>query len=302
VDDLIIASRFVHFVAVSVLFGGSLFRLCIQPHGLGIDRPLPRMIDLLAVVAALLSALAWFVGVSASMAGSPSEMVNPEIMAALLFETQFGRLWIARLILIAALVALIFAWRGRTQRREIALLVLSGTLTASLAGVGHGSSGAGWLGPAHLVADMIHLLCAATWLGGLVCLVIILHRAVLGRDIASIGAMQTLLPRFSRVGYVAVAILLMTGCFNAIILLERLDDLIATDYGRVLFLKIGLVAAMVAIAVGNRLMLSPRILVASTPDRRSESVSALYRSVTLELGVGFIVLASTAILGTIQHH
>jgi putative copper resistance protein D len=300
VEELIILSRFVHFAAVSLLFGGALFRLCIQPHKPHRDDPLPRVIEVTAVVVTLVSGLSWFIGVGASMAGDWFAILEPDIMAALFVETRFGRLWIGRLALLAAIIAPVLAWRRHTWTREVAMLVLSGALTASLAGVGHGSVGAGWVGPTHLVADMTHLLCAATWLGGLVYLGVVLRRALIGGEAASIDAVRTLLPRFSRVGYVAVALLLISGSFNAIVLLARPDALIGTAYGQVLLLKIGLVAAMVATAIGNRVWLSPRILDASTPDAGHGSIAVLCRSVTVEQGVGLVVLATTAVLGTIH--
>ena len=56
-DDLIIASRLVHFAALALLFGGSLFRLLIRPRNPNQRQPWPRAIDITVVVAALLSAL-----------------------------------------------------------------------------------------------------------------------------------------------------------------------------------------------------------------------------------------------------
>jgi putative copper resistance protein D len=300
VDELVILSRLVHFAAVSLLFGGVLFRLCIQPRKPDRDDPLPRVVEGTAGLLALVSMLGWFIGVGASMAGDWSELLAPDTLASLILDTRFGRLWIARFALLAAIIALTLAGRRRTRIREVALLVLCGAFVASLAGVGHGSVGAGWFGLAHLASDMIHLLCAATWLGGLVCLGVVLRRAATGGEAGSVDAVRTLLPRFSRVGYLAVAVLLMTGCFNAIVLLARPDALIGTSYGQVLLLKVGLVAVMVAFAIGNRLWLSPRIVALRTPNHSRGPIPALYRSVAMEQGVGLLVLATTAVLGTIH--
>ena len=159
------------------------------------------------------------------------------------------------------------------------MLVLSGALTASLAGVGHGSVGAGIAGLVHLVADMTHLLCAAAWLGGLACLGLVLRRVVNEGDAESIDVVRTVLPRFSKMGYAAVAALLVTGCINMMVLVARPEALIATDYGRLLLVKIGLVVMMIAIAICNRLVLSPRVLDAESPGGSGESTIALYRSV-----------------------
>jgi putative copper resistance protein D len=250
-------------------------------------------------MAALLSALGWFIGTAASMTGDWSEILEPDILAAVLVETQFGRLWIGRLALLMAMLALPLLWRQQTRTREGFMLLLLGALTASLAGVGHGSIGAGSLGLIHLAADMAHLLCAAAWLGGLVCLGLDLCHASNRRDVESITTVRIMLPRFSLLGYIAVATLIMTGCINTMILVQRPEALIETDYGRILLLKLGLVAMMIAIATCNRLVFSPRILSrAQSSERDAENMTMLYRSVAVEQAIGLLVLAVVAVLGT----
>jgi hypothetical protein len=55
-DELIVLSRFIHFTTLALLFGGSLFRLCVEPQQ-GYDRShWPRIIDR-ASLAVLISAL-----------------------------------------------------------------------------------------------------------------------------------------------------------------------------------------------------------------------------------------------------
>jgi putative copper resistance protein D len=66
-----------------------------------------------------------------------------------------------------------------------------------------------------------------------------------------------MLPRFARLGYLAVATLLMTGCISTMVLVQQPEALIETDYRRILLLKLSLVAIMIAIAVCNRLVFSP---------------------------------------------
>jgi putative copper resistance protein D len=190
VDDLIIASRLVHFAALALLFGGSLFRLLIRPQDPNQRQPWPHSIDIMVVVAALLSWLGWFIGTAASMTGEWSEILESDILEAVLFETQFGRLWIGRLALLAAILTLTLAWRRQIRAREGFMLLLSGMLTASLAGVGHGSIGTGSLGLIHPAADMAHLLCAAAWLGGLVCLGSDLRHASNRGDVESIAKVR----------------------------------------------------------------------------------------------------------------
>jgi putative copper resistance protein D len=107
-------------------------------------------------------------------------------------------------------------------------------------------------------------------------------------------------PAFSRLGYVAVGLLVVSGTLNAIVLVPRPELLITTAYGRVLLVKISLVAVMLAIASLNRFILAPKIVRAQASGRAYEATAALYRSVAVEQAVGLFVLASVAVLGTIH--
>jgi copper resistance protein D len=294
VDELIVAARTVHFVAVALLFGAPLFRLVVAPDGPQRDAAGGRAIELAAGIAALLSGLGWFAGVAASMAGSWSDAVAPDILQAVTFDTRFGHLWIARLILLIAMLA-VQALAGPSRSRDGTLAILAAGFTASLFGVGHGMTGAGH-GPVvariHMTADVVHLLCAATWIGGLFCLGQLLHLVTNGQETPATAGPALL--RFSHIGYWAVALLLITGCVNALVMVPRPGSLIDSDYGRVLLVKIALALVMVAIAVANRVLLAPKAIAGPT------GIRALWCSVLVEQGVGLLVLAAVARLGTIH--
>ncbi len=293
-DELIIASRAVHFAAVALLVGAPLFRLAIAPDGRGAAGG--RGVELAAALAALVSGVGWFAGVAATMAGSWSDAVTPDILQAVTFDTRFGHLWIARLALLVGLLAV--QTFGRPSRvRDGALLVFAAGFAASLVGVGHGMTGAGH-GPLvariHRVADVVHNLAAAAWIGALVCLGRLLNGAMTGRETAD--AVRLALRRFSRMGYWAVALVLITGCINALVMVPGPASLSGSDYGRALLVKLALVAAMVAIAIGNRVVLTPRIMTGTQPF----GWRSLWASVAVEQAVGLLVLAAVAWLGTLH--
>jgi putative copper resistance protein D len=292
VDDLIVASRLIHFTAAALLFGAPLFRLAIAPQ----QESTGRGWELAASIAALLSGLGWFAGVAATMAGSFADAVAPDILQAVAFDTRFGHLWIGRLIALVAIAGLQLI-RKPTRERDFVLAILAAAFAASLVGVGHGMTGAGH-GPAvariHMVADMVHLVCAVAWIGGLFCLGYVLHAVVAGH--ATIEAARLALRRFSTMGYWAVALIVISGCINAFVMVPRPASLISSDYGRALLLKLALVGVMVAIALVNRLALAPPIM--ASADRKG--VRTLWRSVLVEQGVAILVLAAVARLGTIH--
>jgi putative copper resistance protein D len=291
VDELIVGSRLVHFAAAALLLGVPLFRLAVAPNGPVRDAVGGPAVELAAVVAALLSGLGWFAAVAADMAGGWSDALAPDILQAVAFETRFGRLWIARLICLVAILA-VLAMTRRWRAQNVGLAVLAGAFAASLVGVGHGTAGAGGVAPIHMVADMIHLLCAATWIGGLFCLGQVLRQALNGS--AAPEVVRKVVLRFSHIGYWAVALLLISGCINALVLVPQPGRLLNTDYGHVLLVKIALALLMVAIALVNRVALTPRA--AAGP----RGIRALRRSVMVEQGVGIAVLAAVALLGTIH--
>jgi putative copper resistance protein D len=288
VDELIVASRTVHFAALALVFGAPLFRLAIS-QGPKRGWPGGRGIELAATLAALMSGLGWFAGVAATFAGGWSDALAPDILQAVTFETRFGHLWTGRLVVLAAILT-VQAWVRPSWWRDGALVALAAAATASLIGVGHGMTGAGG-GPAvarlHMAADVTHLLCAMGWVGGLFCLAQVLRRAVVGDPAAA--DLRVVLSRFSRLGYWLVALLLISGFINALVLVPRPDSLVTSDYGRALLVKLGLVLIMLLFALYNRVILVARA------DAR-----ALWHSVMAEQGIGLAVLASVALLGTIH--
>lgn len=72
-------------------------------------------------------------------------------------------------------------------------------------------------------------------------------------------------------------------------------DLVATGYGRLLLIKIGLFLAMVAIAAVNRLRLTPRL-----PAPAPAALRALRRNSLAETTLGLSVLLVVGALGTME--
>ncbi|MFF3618102.1 copper resistance CopC/CopD family protein [Streptomyces sp. NPDC002467] len=92
--------------------------------------------------------------------------------------------------------------------------------------------------------DIVHLLAAATWLGGLAALLIALHKVP--------GIERAAVQRFSKVAFVSVLALAVTGVYQSWRQIGSWSALTGTDYGRLLLLKVGLVAVLVALAYVSR--------------------------------------------------
>jgi putative copper resistance protein D len=150
-------------------------------------------------------------------------------------------------------------------------------------------------GITHEINQMAHLTAAGLWLGGLAPLGILLRRAVRPDGAAYVPLARTALPHFSQAGYVAVALIALTGTVNSIMLVGSVDALVTTPYGRLLMVKIALFLAMVGLALINRFRLAPRL---AGPDAAVVPLRTLYRSVLAEQVLGIAILAVVAVLGT----
>ncbi|MCG6494838.1 FixH family protein [Kitasatospora sp. A2-31] len=118
----------------------------------------------------------------------------------------------------------------------VAGLVLATALSATWAGADHASVGIQvWLA---LPLGMLHLVAMALWLGGLATMLVGLRHGI-GAEVAD---------RFSKVAFGAVAVLTATGLYQSWRGLGSWGALTGTEYGRLLLVKTGCVAAMLGVA------------------------------------------------------
>ena len=244
-------------------------------------------------IVALLSALSLMLGVTANMAGSAAAALDPDTISKVLFDTSFGRVWCWHLVF--AVVAIGVCLAPRARWRVPAILVLSFLLLVSLGWVGHAVEGQGVTRLVHQINQMVHLLAAGLWLGGLVPLAWLLGRARSTSETGWIYIARDVVPRFSQMGYAAVALLAATGARYTLLLVGSTQALVGTPYGRLLGLKILLFLAMVTVALFNRFRLLPRL---RREAQASAAVAALTRSVLCEQGLGLAILAVVTVLGT----
>lgn len=295
--EALIACRLVHFTTLFALFGTGAFRvygLAVAPTAAvaAFDRWFARF-ALLSAFVTLLSAAAILVATTATMAGSIAAATEPAMLATVLLQTEFGHVWCGRLVLALMLVAACIALPPR--RWNVVVLILSGLLLVSLGWVGHAAMDQGTLRVAHEVNQMAHLLAGAFWLGGLLPLAWFLARLRRMPDGEWLALGREMLPRFSQMGYGAVAILALTGAANSVLLVGSPAALVGTPYGRLLIVKIILFLAMVTLASVNRFRLMPQIARQPEP---SEPLSALARSVLAEQALALAILVVVSMLGT----
>ena len=234
-----------------------------------------------AAAAALLASLLRLLAEARTIGGSG--WADAELMARLLTATGFGTAWLVRAALVLALFLVLALRPSRASEPLAAGIALAAV--ASLALAGHAAAAT----PATGAGDVLHLLLAALWLGGLIPLAGLLRS--LARDPAAAAKVGTpLCRRFSTLGMICVGGLVLTGVLNAWSLVGSIPGLVGTAYGRLLLLKIALFLAMIALAAVNRQLLTPALAERGVASR-------LARNAALEAGLGLLVLADVALLG-----
>ena len=223
---------------------------------------------------------------TAGMAGSLGGAVDVTFLASAVSDTQFGRVWIARILLTIVIVGVIVKPR---PARDRSLLLLSGVLLASVALTGHSALPGGVPGVVHQLADVVHLIAAGWWIGGLLALVLVAR--ALGPQAHDV------LHRFSGVGYGAVAAIVLTGLFKSAILVATLGGVDSTAYGWTLLLKVALFALMALLALSNNFWITRRLKRGAD---QTLWLGRLQHSVRLEFALGLGVLAVVGALGAMS--
>ncbi|WP_312584081.1 copper homeostasis membrane protein CopD [Atlantibacter sp.] len=285
-DATWIALRFLHFVALILALGCAISTCWLASDSLRpvLARRLWRLWGY-ALGVNVLSASFMLCIQGGMMGGGWADTFSPAIWQAVL-TTQFGGVWLWQIILSAITLA---AFLLKPRRVGALLMVLLLVQIILLAGVGHAVMAEGGRGVVQRVNHAVHLLSAAWWMGGLLPLLACMRlaRKARWRD-AAIRAMM----RFSRYGHLAVALAILTGGINTL-LIAGVPWPPDTRYLMLLWVKIGLVAIMVAIALYNRYFLVPRFTHSSGAAQRE-----FLTLVKVEWIVSLLVVACVSLFAT----
>ncbi|MEU9299116.1 copper resistance protein CopC [Streptomyces sp. NPDC048269] len=253
-------ARYAAYAGFTVLVGGAAFILLCLRRGAA-ERPLQKLVvrawvTLTAATLAMLVLRAPYTG-----AGRFADVFDLDALKAVL-ETKSGASLVSRLLLLGAaalFIAVLFGvYARRTQRAATAEeakdtsdltfglgiggAVVSGGIAATWSLSEHASTG---IQPGiAMPADILHLLAVATWLGGLAALLVSLYKIP--------GIERAAVRRFSKVAFVSVLVLVVTGVYQSWRQLGSWSALTGTSYGRLLLLKVGLVTVLVGIAYMSR--------------------------------------------------
>ncbi len=295
-SPLFVAVRFTLFAAISLLIGAAVFRLVVLPrvaHSPDAGRAeafafveahlvswVGRFLILLGFVQIARLALqhvAYFETLSLSRA-----TLDP-----LLFQSPWGHAWLIGTISLALGV---YAVRQLRAQRKAGWFLLSAALIVfswTMASSGHPAAAES---PGLAIAiDMAHILGAGGWVGTLFIIMAAGIPALFHEDGDTHASVAALITSFSPVALVCSSVVAISGTLAAYRNLNSLWDLIRSDYGRLLAIKLCLVAAVALLGAINMKRVLPRL--GTAPATRM-----LRKSAWLELAVATLVLIVTAVL------
>ncbi|MEU9913265.1 copper resistance protein CopC [Streptomyces sp. NPDC051001] len=290
----LVAARWTGYLSLALFVGGLAFVALLWPRGAGVPR------------ARTLLALAWTGGVLSTAAsiglegayvsfGGPRDALRPSSYTDVLTTgpgvalAARGLLWVLAAVVLGALLQ----GGARTSRSpgwRVGALAVSVGLLRATGMSGHNSEGGEPTWGA--LADLLHLLGAALWIGGLAMLTV----AVLPRRRA--GELAEVVPGYSRLAAVAVTAIVGAGLVLAWQVVGSYDGLLHTSYGHLLLVKAAVLAAVLLIAQSSRRWVRTRLDLAVLLRGDAATVRPFGYSVAAETGLVLVVLAVTSLLVT----
>ena len=300
--------RWALLLGVLVAVGASSFELLVagpvlRKRGSGdrLHRLWPLHSNRLGAAALVLVAVASVIqlAVQASAIYEESMLsVVPGPVVTVLAETDWGRLWVWRMALVAAIAGVMIA-RARRFGPGTGLTALSlglGVgLLATLSLTSHAAATAGIRAPA-VANDLLHMTAASVWVGGLAGLLLLAASTV-----TTLAGPQrrvvlaAVVPRFSVLAGLSVATLVVTGVYSAWAQVTIVEAL-ASPYGIALRAKIALVIGLLLLGAVNLLWVRPRLAGDDSAARwlRRLVAAEVVVAVLIMLAVGFLTALEPA--------
>ena len=282
--------RGTHVAALVSLFGTLVFLTLVVPSAMTeatVEAPhLRRRLLRLARISAafaLIIGIAWLVVESAVIAGADSVAMTLHAVPVVALQTQFGQWLLVRGVLLLVVLPLLGPWRvGNAIAAVLAAIAL-----AVQPMLGHAGALGGSLGTTLIVSEVLHLLAAGAWLGGLLPLFITI--GTLPHNAAATACRS-----FTPVGLSAVLVLGGTATVQVAEFMGGLPGLFGTGYGQVALVKLGLFVVLLALAALNRLALTDR-LAGTAPDAARRHMRI---SVATEAVLGTLVVLTAGFLAS----
>ena len=220
-----------------------------------VQPPIWGRLTLIGLVGAVVAIILGLLSQAGQATGAELALPWAPAMVVLLSTTRLGLIWLVRLAL--ALMAIWFsmgrpaAWKVWLGYATALALMLSVSLTS------HAATEAQPLLP--VFDDWVHIIGMTVWLGGLAYLLTGLRAIVQLEPRLRTRLTSLSMGRFSGMALVSVGAIGITGLFSASLRVGTLQALLTSIYGHALLFKQIFVAALLALAGVNLLILSPRL-------------------------------------------
>lgn len=288
VGVLVALARWLGFASVLLLIGVAAFVAICQPDAAGASQ-VRRWLGT-AVIVGVVASLASFAFHGPYSTGAGIGRVFSPAAWTDVAATRFGRAHLLRVVFLLGWLPLVRrADLLRTTLGRILAAAGSVALAITIAEAGHAVTGR-W----PLVAwgaDIVHVLAAAVWTGGLV--------ALLGIGLRDADRALLAARRFSSLALGAVVVVTLTGVVQSVRQVGDWSALTSTTFGRLLLVKVGLVLVIVAVAwVSRSILRLSAVKDAHLPPPAARAY--LRRSVTVEvLGVVAVLIVTTLVASVV---
>ncbi|MGI2146901.1 copper resistance D family protein [Shewanella frigidimarina] len=282
----VLISKWVIYLSVAAVIGGTLMQYLIkgQPN-LGIS--VAKYTGVGAVLGLIAVSINYFTQVGAFAESGLMGIFDAQ-MHAFLWPTQVGQTVLWRLIgfgLMLVASGLLLHKNRYIKTFSAVLAILSCLLIAvTFTFIGHSTE----LGLLAQGLILIHVLIIGSWIGAFYPL---WKLCCTDDHIVIKNVMDT----FGRLGIVIVILVLLSGMGMVWMLFDSPTELISSDYGIAVTIKLCLVAIILLIAAWHKLVLVPKLTIANTLLAKQK----LQKSIGLEALIAVLILATTAVLSSV---
>ncbi len=262
-----IVARWLLYLGLVGLLGLAVFGAVVAPQAPGaVRRVLP---------------VAWLIGAIGTGLVIVVQLGDAGVDPGTAFGTSFGPGIVGRIVpMVVAGIGVAVAASGRSRTRAALVLIGLGAAGAMLADVLLSHAAAGANVGLDVLVQVIHVVAVGLWLGGLLGLVVNLR----GEPTEATARMAS---RFSRLATVGIATVALTGLLRAIDEVGTINNLVSTDFGRLVIAKTALLGVLAGLGAINHFRNVPAA---------GRTIRGLRRIGSTELLVGATVLLLSASL------
>ena len=287
-------ARALLFTALLAVIGVVAFRVLVLPRARTVSSELCQKIARRAAAfGQLASGVVIFVSLvrlylEARMMGAMPGMPGPSLNQ-IVMQTLWGYAFMIQVAAaVLALVAFSLAVRG--MRIGWTIATISAAVLAITPALGGHAASSPRFTSLLISADFLHVLGGASWLGSLLCVMLIgVPMALTTEGGDRWGNIASLVNSFSPVALGSATLVVASGILASWIHLEHLSSFWTTNYGKTLLLKLLLVGCILIIGAYNFRRVQPQLV-------KEEGVARLRKSAGTELAVGFLILLVTGLL------